>query len=1041
MSLFQKSVLKKHLKGLDEKQVNEAWERFKNHFHNPFVQENIRASKEESHQGEFLIDLFVKVLGYTNHPHPNYNLVREQKNVKDSKTADGAIIKDGKIIAVIELKGTNTTDLGKIEAQAFGYKNNQPDAVYVITSNFEKLRFYIDNAVDFEDFNLFQLTKDEFQLLWLCLSKETIFQGTPKQIKSESLAVEETVTNKLYKDYSAFRNDIFTDIVKNNPQHDKLTLFNKTQKLLDRFLFIFFAEDKGLLPPNSVSEILNLWDKLKELDEYQPLYNRFKKYFGYLNNGYKGKQYEIFAYNGGLFAPDDVLDTLIITDNLLYNHCRVLHGYDYDTEVDTNILGHIFEHSLNEVDEIAANLEGGNLDKGKTKRKKDGIFYTPRYITKYIVENTIGTLCEQKKEVMGLDSDSLVKVDTKKHRKIYQEKINDYRKWLLGLTICDPACGSGAFLNQALEFLIKEHRLIDEMTAMLFGDAMILSDNVVEILENNIFGVDINEESVEIARLSLWLRTAKVGRKLNDLSRNIKCGNSLISDPAVAGDLAFDWQKAFPQVFAKGGFDIIIGNPPYVRVQNLDYQTIDWLKVNKQTAFKRIDISTLFIEEAFSLLNQNGRICYITSNQFFKAEYGRKVRGFIKNLLLSNLDLSNVSIFDGASTYVSILIFSKQVQFSFEYSLMKDLNFDFIKWKNLSFNNFTEESWEFGVDISFKEKIYGTSKPLGDIADFTYGIITGLDKAFILSDEDILSNNIEKELVYRFLKPENYKRYSLKKLDKWIIYPYSKDNKVFSEEYFAEKFPNGFKYLSLYKTELANRQDSRTTIAEKGIAWFAIMRKMPVSTINSSKIVFYDVGNLPNFYFENHGFAFGGGTSHSLTSNSDKVKDLYLLSLLNSRLITWLIYDICPVKMGDARKYGLDYMKKIPIKVISVELQQPFISRVEQIIQFNTEFQSLNTRFLKLLQSSFSNLTANKKIETWYEMTFGEFRKELKKQKIDIPIKELMDYQELFDTNAALLKEIQTKINNAEKEIDKLVYELYELTNEEVQIIENQFLA
>lgn len=258
MTIFQKSVQKKYLKGLDEKEVNEAWERFKNHFHNLAIQENIRRSKEEQHQGEFLIDLFVKVLGYVNYPHESYNLIREQKNIKDAKTADGAIVKDGKVIAVIELKGTDTTDLGKIEDQAFGYKNNQPDAVYVITSNFEKLRFYIDNSVDFEDFNLFQLSKDEFYLLWLCLSKDSIFKGIPKQIKNESLAEEENITNKLYKDYSAFRRDIFNDIVKNNPQYDKLTLFNKTQKLLDRFLFILFAEDRLLLPPNLTRTIIRL---------------------------------------------------------------------------------------------------------------------------------------------------------------------------------------------------------------------------------------------------------------------------------------------------------------------------------------------------------------------------------------------------------------------------------------------------------------------------------------------------------------------------------------------------------------------------------------------------------------------------------------------------------------------------------------------------------------------------------------------------------------------------------------------------------------
>src|SRR5690606_10247488 len=131
-------------------------------------------------------------------------------------------------------------------------------------------------------------------------------------------------------------------------------------------------------------------------------------------------------------------------------------------------------------------------------------------------------------------------------------------------------CGSGAFLNQALDFLNKEHRYIDELKAKVLGGGLILSDIENTILENNIYGVDINEESVEIARLSLWLRTAQPRRKLNDLSGNIKCGNSLIDDKEVAGNKAFKWEEEFPDVFAKGGFDVVIGNPPYVNIENLE---------------------------------------------------------------------------------------------------------------------------------------------------------------------------------------------------------------------------------------------------------------------------------------------------------------------------------------------------------------------------------------------------------------------------------------------------------------------------------------
>ena len=190
MSLFQKSVVSKDLKNLDRQVLLDKWNAYKNHFLNPSVQVDIRNLKEEQYQGEFLEDLFVKILGYTkpaSSSEAKFNLTTEYKNVKDSKKADGAIIFEDKVKAVIELKGTNTTDLGKIEVQAFGYKNNQPDCVYVITSNFEKLRFYIDNAIEHIEFNLFTLTEEEFQLLYLCLGYENLSQNLPKKLRMNHL--------------------------------------------------------------------------------------------------------------------------------------------------------------------------------------------------------------------------------------------------------------------------------------------------------------------------------------------------------------------------------------------------------------------------------------------------------------------------------------------------------------------------------------------------------------------------------------------------------------------------------------------------------------------------------------------------------------------------------------------------------------------------------------------------------------------------------------------------------------------------------------
>ena len=183
MALYQKSVLNKYLKQLEPSKISKAYKKYVKYFLNPTIQDNIRNSKEEEYQGIFLTELFVNVLDYTLKPNVDFDLVAEYKNQTNSREADGAILKKDVAIGVIELKGTKTKDLESIRQQAFDYKANQKECVYVITSNYEKLRFYINDATEFEEFNLFELTEERFQLLYLCLQKDNILNNIPLQIK------------------------------------------------------------------------------------------------------------------------------------------------------------------------------------------------------------------------------------------------------------------------------------------------------------------------------------------------------------------------------------------------------------------------------------------------------------------------------------------------------------------------------------------------------------------------------------------------------------------------------------------------------------------------------------------------------------------------------------------------------------------------------------------------------------------------------------------------------------------------------------------
>jgi len=223
--LFQKNIVRKYLAALPKEQTNEAWCKYQQYFLNPAIQQNILQSKEEQFQEGFLRELFVKILGYTLNPSPNYNLITEQKNDANSKKADGAILLDGNVFGIIELKDHKTTDLAKIEAQAFGYKSQHVGARLVIISNFEKLRLYIDNAVEYREWNLFSLTEDEFRELYLCLAWPQVKAGIAMQMKSASVSNEDQITKALYKDYSEFKRVLFADIVEHNPDYDKLLLF------------------------------------------------------------------------------------------------------------------------------------------------------------------------------------------------------------------------------------------------------------------------------------------------------------------------------------------------------------------------------------------------------------------------------------------------------------------------------------------------------------------------------------------------------------------------------------------------------------------------------------------------------------------------------------------------------------------------------------------------------------------------------------------------------------------------------------------------
>lgn len=1018
--LFQKNIIRKFLKLLNEEQTQKAWDIYKAYFLNKEIQQNIQQSKEEQFQEGFLRELFVKVLGYTLNPSPGFNLITEKKNETNSKKADGAILKDDKVIGVIELKDHKTTDLSKIETQAFGYKSQHKDTRLVIISNFEKLRLYIDNAVEYQEWSLFNLTEEGFRELYLCLAWQQVERGVALQIKEESVSSEDQITKALYQDYSQFKSMLFADILKQNPVPEgkdekewQLALFKKTQKLLDRLLFIFFAEDCALLPPNSMVMIIDQWEQLKDMDAYVPFYERMKKYFGYMNTGFQGKKYEIFAYNGGLFKPDEILDNIKISDDVLVKHTRKLSEYDFESDVDVNILGHIFENSLSEIEEVTQQITSGQAP-AISKRKQDGVFYTPQYITKYIVENTVGRLCTEKKQALGIVedeyfSDQRRQMQTKKR---LLEQLQQYRDWLLQITILDPACGSGAFLNAALQFLKEEHKLIDEMEAKVTGSAIVFPDVENSILERNLFGVDINEESVEIAQLALWLRTAKPHRKLNSLNQNIKCGNSLISDPAIAGDKAFDWQKEFPQVFEKGGFDVVIGNPPYVFArEKVSEEDKNYYSQVYESAKYQVNTYIIFMEQSLLLTKKNGIIGLIVPNSWLMTYSGEALR----KILIEKASVDKIvnlygKSFEDANVETVISIMKKCVaDINHTIEILKtdekSNSFDILHYKKQ--NDFSKNSgYEFLVfqdDLSgaLTEKLREGCRGLDEVACVKAGLQAyekgkGIPKQ---SAEDVKSRPYDytyqyNEDTYKYLDGSNVLRYAVNWTGLWLWYgnhlaaPRTlnlfTDEKIIVREITSE-FPHCLNAVYTGDTYLYNRSN------------IAVVRREG-ENINLKYILVLINSTLLSFYFKKN------------TAKAER--KLFPKIILND-------------------------LRLFPIKVISEESQQPFIALADKMLSLHKELQEKRSRFLRRLSENLEGVKLTSALQNFDQLDFAGFTAELKKQKIKLSLSQQDEWEDYFNQRRSECQDLCAQIAATDSEIDQRVFDLYGLTPEEREIVIN----
>jgi hypothetical protein len=865
-------------------------------------------------------------------------------------------------------------------------------------------------------------------------------------MKDETKFHEENISEKFYKDYKAFKDQIFENLVKNNPQYDKITLFKKSQKLLDRFLFVLFAEDIGLCPPNSIQIIIDQWKRLQDDAIKCLLYSRFQKMFEYLDKGHKGKYFEFPAYNGGLFKPDELLDNekTNIENFILLEHCPKLSAYDFSTDIDVNILGHIFEHSLNEIEGIERELtltKFETLSKLPTKRKKDGIFYTPKYITSYIVENTIGKLCQDKQTELNLtDFQNLTDLRdkngkiTKQGKELYI-KFQEYKNWLLTLKILDPACGSGAFLNAALDFLINEHNQIDDLISDLTGDRIRLFATDATILDNNIFGVDINEESVEIAKLSLWLMTAKKECKLSDLNNNIKCGDSLIDNSEIAGDKAFNWNDEFSEIMNTGGFDVVIGNPPYFNIQTygVGSTVCDFLKSDYSEIYQdKSDILFYFIKKALDI--SRNYVSFIISNAFLFSDKAQRLR----NWLLNNADIIEIInfeqylIFQDASI-TSLILTLRKGKYSGNTNIInfkdKILNPDIIanqirtKTESYSVSFEKNKPWALiKTDLAdIYKKIDGKHPKLEDLMLVGKGMETAANEVFIFE-------SIPSDIPVKFFK----KRISGVNIEKYYI-DHKSDYLLYIEDLANfEELPFSIQqHLIKNKPFLENRADKKR---RKSALWWNFTFPLHKENYHLPKL-FCSYRSSTNAFVYDNGFEYislTNGTVIFETNIDYSVK--FIICLLNSKLLTFRYKGLAKQTGGGIFEFLPNSISKIPIPALDKSNQIKFIELADKIIVLKKQF---NQQLNKVLERITDNLKCkiSEKIKLFYLSDFRVFLDELTKQKIKISLTNQDEWKDYLNNSSNVLNYLNNQITEIDNEINKKVYELFNLSPAEVALV------
>lgn len=1025
-------------------------------------------------QGAFTQQIMCKLLGYSALGEAEHYSIAREYPVARGKVdlALGHFCGDKTqdvVLAPFELKGAKTQNLDAIMPgrhktpvqQAFEYAKDIKGCKWVLLSNYLELRLYAisETSLHYECFKLEQLTQPEYYAkLQLLLHADNFLTGKTEALLKESANADKDISDKLYDDYKLLRENMLSYLIQDNPSYSAKALIAPTQKLLDRILFISFAEDKGLIPDTSIKKAFEHNDPYHP----RPIYQNFIGLFNAIDKG--NQALNIPAYNGGLFAKDEQLDNLTVSDALCEGF-KNLAEYDFDSEVSVTVIGRIFEQSIADLEELTQAVEQGQLPKPKSKakavsgkRKKHGVVYTPDSITQFIVANTLGAHINAQFDTLFSEygqykSDNTVQ--WKKGNKTEQRFWYAWQETLQTIKVVDPACGSGAFMVAAFDYLYNEYEKTNEKLAELTGQRGILDLNK-EILNNNLFGVDINDESIEITKLSLWLKTAERGKPLESLDDNFIAGNSLGFNTPVPGS-SFCWQQAFPAIFANGGFDVVLGNPPYVR-QELFSDIKPWLCENYAVYHGVLDLYGYFFELGAKLLKSNGRMAYISSATFFKTGSGAMLRTFLsENTTVEKIiDFGDVQVFEGVTTYPAILTFKNSQAnashaidiFTVKDSLPENLQQTFEQAKGyMRQTHLGKGSWHLQDErlMAIKLKLTSGNPTIKQCyGSPNYGIKTGCNDAFVI-DKATRDNIVEcdpksADIIRPFLEGKDLKKWHNR--DRFlsvILMPKGwtrekmgiKPSDSLSEQEAWSWLSSTYPAITNWLEPFTQRGKKR---GDKGEFWWELRACAYYDKFEKPKIQYGHFSPEPLFHY-NTNQAYSNDKSYIIPTD-----DTFLYGLLNSNCYWFLIKSSCPFVRGGFYEVRAQYIEKLPVPA-KPENEQ--ISELAINIQTKAEacFKHENRfkRRLADLCPESQTFKLNKKLENWWQLDFKQLEKEIKKAfKGQLPSapKERDDWQDYFEEMQQTQQRLQGEIKQLEQTLNQQVYQLFNLTPEEIHLIE-----